>query len=33
MFARIPFAAPPIGPRRFRPPQPPQPWVQTRDAR
>ncbi|MFD3377529.1 MULTISPECIES: carboxylesterase/lipase family protein [unclassified Streptomyces] len=32
LFAGIPFAQPPTGPRRFRPPQPPRPWTGTRDA-
>jgi para-nitrobenzyl esterase len=32
LFAGVPFAAPPIGPRRFRPPEPHEPWSGTRDA-
>ena len=32
-FAGIPFAAPPIGPLRFRPPQPVPPWTGVREAR
>ena len=28
----VPFAAPPVGPLRWRPPQPPQPWAAPRDA-
>ncbi|WP_328610353.1 carboxylesterase family protein [Amycolatopsis sp. NBC_00345] len=32
LFAGIPFAAPPVGPLRLRPPQPPQPWSDVRDA-
>ncbi len=32
-FRSIPYAAPPVGPRRFRAPEPPAPWVHKRDAR
>jgi para-nitrobenzyl esterase len=32
VFAGIPFAAPPVGPLRLRPPQQPQPWSGVRDA-
>jgi para-nitrobenzyl esterase len=32
MFRSIPYAAPPVGPRRFRPPQPVAPWADVFDA-
>ncbi|XP_049860485.1 juvenile hormone esterase-like isoform X4 [Schistocerca gregaria] len=31
-FYNIPFARPPVGPLRFRSPQPPAPWIHVRDA-
>ena len=32
MFRGLPFARPPVGPLRFRPPEPPEPWSGVRDA-
>jgi para-nitrobenzyl esterase len=32
VFRGLPFARPPVGPLRFRPPEPPEPWTTVRDA-
>jgi len=32
VFRAVPYAAPPFGPRRFAPPQPPEPWTEPRDC-